>query len=381
MTRMRGRITDLEMMRAVGLLFVLLQHLVLLFPWPYPALNGLLQYVGGSFGVDMFFALSGFLIARDLLPRLRAAESPSSTSKILVNFWWKRIWRLWPTAWLWLAIILLAVLFWNQSGVFGSWDANVAATCASLFKYMNFRFAEYYGVGEVGASFVYWSLSLEEQFYFAFPLLAILLRRNLTWLLIVLIVLQMFQPKTTALAMAFRTEALAFGVLIAIASEKAWWQRGASLLQRLGSVGGMLLGLSCVAIMAAVSGLRQPTFYHMSFIAPLSALLVAVASYNMDMLTVRGPLKTPLLWLASRSYGIYIIHIPVFLFVKELFYRLEYFQTFSLQAVLAYMLLALPLVLVLADANFRIIERPLLRYGTALISRRRSIMAAVGRAA
>jgi peptidoglycan/LPS O-acetylase OafA/YrhL len=101
----------------------------------------------------------------------------------------------------------------------------------------------------------------------------------------------------------------------------------------------------------------------------------------MDVLTVRGPLKTPLLWLASRSYGIYIIHIPVFLFVKELFYRLEYFPTFSLQVVLAYMSLALPLVLALADANFRIIERPLLHYGTALISRRRSIRAAVEPAA
>lgn len=319
----------------------------------------------------MFFAVSGFLIARDMLPRLRDAETPKSTISVLLIFWWKRIWRLWPTAWLWLAVILLAVKFWNTSGTFGSWDVNVAATYASLFIYMNYHFAELFGRGEVGASFVYWSLSLEEQFYFVLPLLAILFRRHLTWFLIAVIMLQMVQPKTTVFAFYFRTEALALGVLIAIASEKAWWQRGVLLLQRLGHAGGLLLGLFCVASMAYVSGLRQQTPYLMCIIAPLSALLVAVASYNMDMLTVRGPLKAPLLWLGSRSYGIYIIHIPVFLFVKELFYRLGYFQEFSLQGVFAYAFLGLPLVLILADVNFRIIERPLLRYGTALILRGR----------
>lgn len=77
---MRGRLADLEAMSAIGLLLVLLPPLALLFTRPYPAFSNLLQHLGKSFGVYMLFALSGILIARDLLPRLSETGNPSSTS-------------------------------------------------------------------------------------------------------------------------------------------------------------------------------------------------------------------------------------------------------------------------------------------------------------
>jgi hypothetical protein len=46
-----NRISDIEVLRAVAVLFVIFQHLRNLFPWPMPVLNELYQSVGGRFGV------------------------------------------------------------------------------------------------------------------------------------------------------------------------------------------------------------------------------------------------------------------------------------------------------------------------------------------
>ena len=378
---MSTRIADIEVLRAVAVLFVLFQHVGSLFPWTSPTLEALYGYLGGTFGVDLFFAVSGFVIARDLIPRLRAAPDRATAWRIMVAFWVRRIWRLWPSAWLWLGVILLAVLWFNRSGAFGSWEANWQATLAGIFHYANLRFAQLFMVSEIGASFVYWSLSLEEQFYLLFPLLILLFGRHLVWLLLAVVLVQIGLPRAHPYLMMFRTDALALGILLALWSRQASWQLALALFTGLGVWGCRLLALACIAALALLSSRLQLTAYAISVIALLSGLLVLMASYNRDLLLPPGRLRALLLWLGARSYGLYLIHVPVFFATRELFYRAYPEPVADPRLAPAYLLCAAVLLVVVAELNFRLLEMPLRRRGTRLAARLRETGMARRRAA
>jgi peptidoglycan/LPS O-acetylase OafA/YrhL len=360
---MNTRISDIEVLRAVAVLFVVFQHLGSLFPWTLAPLEMLYSYLGGTFGVDLFFAVSGFVIARDLIPRLLSAPDKATAWNTMLAFWVRRIWRLWPSAWLWLSVILLAVLVFNRSGAFGSFEANLQATFAGIFQYANVRFAQNFMVREIGASFVYWSLSLEEQFYLLFPILIIVFRRHLGWVLLAVALIQICMPRNHPYLMMFRTDALALGILLALWSRKASWQAVLPNFLMLGRWGCLLLALTCIGVMTLLSSRLELTHYAIGIIAILSALLVLMASYDRDLLLPNSWFKTLLVWIGGRSYAIYLIHVPVFFATRELFYRLYPEQIESLQLTVAYLITAAVMLTVLVQLNFRMLEIPLRKYG------------------
>src|SRR5262249_6765248 len=114
-------------------------------------------------GVDLFFAISGFVIASSLLrqPRHR------SFSEFALPFYVRRIFRIWPAALLWLLVPLLASRYFNTSGAFGHTRTLIGESIAASLQVANV----YFGLCQCGKEYVYWSLSLEEQFYILFPLL------------------------------------------------------------------------------------------------------------------------------------------------------------------------------------------------------------------
>ncbi|AVK02761.1 MULTISPECIES: acyltransferase family protein [Pseudomonas aeruginosa group] len=360
---MNRRIDDIEVLRAVAVLFVVLQHAQgNLFSWSSPALEWFYTFIGGSFGVDLFFAISGFVIARDLLPRLQASGSRRQAWYILLAFWVRRAWRLWPSAWLWLAVILGLCWGFNQSGVFGSLRANAEATLAALLQVANVRFALTFGEGEIGVSFVYWSLSLEEQFYLLFPLLALLGRRYVLPVVLALIFLQCFAPRLQSLwLMMLRTDALAYGILIAMIHERFTagrvpaWLHGRHLSRLL-----LVLALLCLTLLA--SRLPVPSF-SMGLIALLCAGLVWMAAYDANLICPPGLLKRLLIWIGNRSYAIYLIHVPAFFFTRELFYRLYPEEHVGPAYFFPYLVVSVGLILMFSELNYRWVESPFRRFG------------------
>ncbi|MGA3801208.1 acyltransferase family protein [Pseudomonas fluorescens] len=364
------RIMDIELLRGIAVLGVLFHHLQdSLFAAAVPLLQSITLYSQPWWGVDLFFAISGFVIARSLIPALRRCTTRQEYWQQTRNFWLRRAFRLLPSAWLWLALMLLACLFLNRSGAFGTLHANLQATLAGVAQYANFRFADSFYRYEYGTSFVYWSLSLEEQFYLLFPLMIVLFRKHLVWALLAMVALQLLTLRTPIL-MVVRTDALALGVLLAMWSTQPSYLRWEPKFLRRPWAG--VAALIAVSLLLSFMATDRFTFtsYRIGVIAVLCALLVWIASYNRDYLLPRGVLKNLMTWVGSRSYGIYLIHIPAYLLVREFIFRL---QAAGLPSPAGHPILMLlmsgGLIVLLSELNYRFIEMPMRNRGASLVKR------------
>jgi peptidoglycan/LPS O-acetylase OafA/YrhL len=375
----QGKIADIEMLRGIAIIFVLIEHTrINLFPWIWGPETRLYFYFGFWSGVDLFFAISGFVITRSLLPMLEMTTGTAAFFNATLSFWVRRVWRLLPSAWLWLAVILVSAVFFNRSGVFWSFRANLESAIAALLDVANFRIAIVYGKADPGAAFPYWSLSLEEQFYILLPIALFFAGRRLPWVLAVGIVAQFFirriGPHLSDFGMLLnmlRSEALMMGVLLAIWSRKATY----GLFEPTGLKGRPLTGLALLTLLTAVlAAVGGPGLTVVSFtiglVALISAVLVFLASYDQDYLMPRGPWKDVMLWVGSRSYALYLIHIPVFFLTREFWFRIEppgtvFNSTFALPLALT----AFPLLIILAELNYRFLEVPLRRHGVRIAQR------------
>lgn len=146
-------------------------------------LSPLKLFANGSQGVLIFFVLSGFLITGLLQKEF------SSTGRVgLGQFYMKRALRIWPASYAY--IFTVAIL-----SLLGMVDVNWLQTTFSALHAWNY--SELLDLGATNAAHLdgswyfghFWSLALEEQFYWFWPpLLIFMLRHKSDWVLLAIIV-------------------------------------------------------------------------------------------------------------------------------------------------------------------------------------------------
>lgn len=374
----RGRIAEIEALRGVAILMVLIEHMPLnLFYWDSGLYKFEHHWWRSAAGVDLFFAISGFVIARGLLPKLAAARRAGRVRRTLLAFWLRRIFRLWPAGWLWLAVPLIALAASNKTGAFGEWHANCVAARAAWFNVLNLHIGLYWRGGDIGMASPYWSLSLEEQFYVLLPLAALLFGRWLPALLIGLVLYQLALP-LGALASMTRPGALAAGVLVAIVHRR-WSER--VLLPRLfvpgGAAGPLLLlgGIAALGFLFSETVVGNPVRrlgYDLGFgLVPIVATgLVHAGGYDGGYLLGPGAVRRFLILVGERSYTLYLVHGTAYVVARELLFATTGNDRPGTVAGAAVLLaLALPLLLIATELTYRGIEVPIRRVGGRLSSK------------
>ncbi len=365
-----SRLAEIEVLRAVAVLMVLVQHIPdnLIF-WPSHFAQAFLGPAGFWTGVDLFFVISGFVIARSLLPRLAGVKDWPNFTRIALTFWIARAWRLLPSAWLWLTLPLILCLIFNHSHAYGPFGANWSMFVAGILDVANFHFAEVFYRYPSGTAFVQWSLSLEEQFYFLLPFAAFFCGRYL-FVPLGLIALAGFFMPVTPLMLMLRLWPVAFGVLLALWARHSSYRDSAPTglaRSRLARAGLLVLAISSLASLGATSLHIVPIYP--GPVALVSAVLVWVASYDAGYLWREGFSRRMMEAIAARSYSLYLIHIPVYFGVHELWYRLH--KTASPNHVQALGIIgsaALGLVAI-TELNHRLLEKPLRAHGKRVAAR------------
>lgn len=359
---MNKKIKDIEVLRGVAVVGVAFWHLFAYVELPAAFDLVFRQWLNTGVGVDLFFVISGFVIARSLLPTLELARNNGNELPTVVAFWIRRAWRLLPSAWLWLSIILILTVCFNRSGVWGTFEESLGGALSAFMNLANLRFADSFEKYWFGASFHYWSLSLEEQFYLLFPFLVLLFRNNLKYFLIILILLQAVIDRSMYLVV-LRTDGIALGVLLAIVSQTDKFKLFEPTFLRNRFMSSLVVLMMTLGLFATHGNLLNIPL-KWSFVALFSGALVFIASWDKGYLIGSGWWREPWVWLGARSYAIYLIHVPAIFAAREGVFRLrEYSGWIDLNQGLVVMLLAVAATVILADINYRIIERPLIRRG------------------
>ena len=149
-SRPAGRIPGLDGLRALSFTIVLLAHL------------GFMNKKPGGFAVDVFFALSGYLITTLLM-----REYDRTGTLSLRSFYLRRTLRIFPAMYASLLVCTVLTHFHVLPGVLRGRDM-----VAEVFYLQNYRtwYTMRFGVlGCVPATLSYWSLCVEEHFYLLFP--------------------------------------------------------------------------------------------------------------------------------------------------------------------------------------------------------------------
>ena len=362
---------DIQVLRAAAILMVLVEHTQInLFYW-YTSLEFVeARYWSGAPGVDLFFVISGFVIARSLLPRLLTVSDNATYLAKTLTFLLHRFWRLQPAAWLWLAVPLILSEVFNRSDAFLTFNDNGPGAFAGFLALTNLRDTFLPFGSPSRFSNPYWSLSLEEQFYWLLPVAVFLLRVRIQIPLLLCFSAQFAFP--TAFLVHYsqlRPGALAVGVLLAIwetrvaygVAEPRFLARGRVVRFAFLAGGIALLGVTLGGVAA------PPKTMPFAVQSVLAGALVYAASFDRGYIMQPGLLRRVMVWVGARSYGMYLTHMTAFSFVHEVAFRTTvpvWVHSYASAAV--HLVCGWGLTMVLAELTFRFVETPCRRYGRSL---------------
>jgi peptidoglycan/LPS O-acetylase OafA/YrhL len=159
---------DIDGLRAISILLVVGYHAQ---PWLVP---------GGFIGVDIFFVISGFLISRIILGKLKAGTFSAT------EFYARRVRRIFPALIVVLAATYLIGWFVLLPDQFSLLGKSIAAGVAFVSNLFQLSQAGYFAPDAAENPLLHlWSLGIEEQFYIFWPPVLLMLfgsKRRWLWI-------------------------------------------------------------------------------------------------------------------------------------------------------------------------------------------------------
>ena len=330
-------------LRFIAILAVMVHHIASIFS----------TYIDwGYFGVDLFFVISGFLITTILL------KSKGNFKTLYYKFLARRSLRIFP---LYYFVLILLILLGNEIV-----KDNIIYLATYTFNY------QYPFIDTPNPVGHFWSLSVEEQFYFFWPFIVIGLRYKEKTLMAVVL-----------LMISFGYLQIYFSIIPSLSSYNY-----TGLPARMGSLGlgalGSIMFMSRKAWLIDILTNRYLE-YVMYFILMVSLLfmqpiLMGLSSLFMVLKAANNSYHArwvsklltnqKVLYIGRISYGLYIYHVPVIFYVTPYVFdpvwNLINFEDLGALQVLKYhsWIIKFPLycaiTIVIAELSYRYFEKPLL---------------------
>ena len=357
MSRRLPHLPALDGLRALAVVLVVAYHLDL--GWA----------TGGFIGVDIFFVISGFLITRLLL------DERATTGRIALGaFWTRRFKRLVPALVVMIAATLSATRRW---GLPEQWNSVRLDAIAGLAYVANWRFVfdqQSYFEAALGPSPLLhtWSLAVEEQWYLLWPLAmvglvmlarnhrrgagiaaAVVVAASVVSAGLMAVTFEAADPSRAYFGTDTRAQHLLIGAALAWLVElfpdlvRACERRSL----RLPFTASLIVLVALATTIDDTSAwLYRGGLFAISIVA--AVVVLGTASARPDAaLGWMG--SRPMVWIGRRSYGIYLWHWPVIVFVGSAF-DIGLNGTPLIAAQVA-------VTLVLAELSFRFVETPVRR--------------------
>lgn len=306
----------------------------------------------GAYGVDLFFLLSSYLITA-LLLREHANRGTFSISA----FYMRRALRIWPLYFTFLAatVFLIPSVLPNErfgpiyvvgfALFFGNWVCAIYGIPFSVARPL-------------------WSISVEEQFYFGWPLLLRLFGINRIKQIAIVMLAIALATRVFMAAYGFQHPSVWCNTLarldpIAIGAILAFCLRG-RVLQISNALRFLLSGVALAGFLLTARYLDQdgPTSVITYTVTALASVVLLIAVLKTDAPLLRVHIFSWLVYLGRVSYGLYVFHLLALALVGKLafFPLLGVSLNFESRLLLSFMLTVL-----LAAISYRWLEHPFLK--------------------
>lgn len=345
---------------------------------------------GGYLGVEVFFVISGYLITLLLI-----AEQERAGRIALGQFWIRRARRLLPALGVMLALVIsYTALF--QTSALGQLRGDVIAGLTYVTNWYQIWVGQgYTAAGDFAPLRHLWSLAVEEQFYLIWPLVMVVIlakgSRNLLraaqWLVLIAVAVTVVSvvgftsgrvvdceitpeqywmigdrciSKIDALYLSSitRSSGLLIGAAFAMLWRPAAIMRGplrekSGLLDLAAVVGLVGLGLMFWFVyLVGPDGGGAVLFRGGLMLCALLTIMVIAAVSHSGTLTGKVLGTRVLLWIGTRSYGLYLYHWPVYQAIRKVAGNPLSPVQFAV---------ALVITAVITEASFQLIESPIRR--------------------
>ena len=356
-TVVRPRVAALDGVRGLFMALFMVYHF------------GVYTITGAWTGINVFFVLSGFLIARLLISQ-RIHHGTIDVGM----FYLRRVRRLLPA----LVLFLVTLMSWAMLFADDAVKRNMRGdSIATLGFFMNWRLIgqsdEYFGDIE-GASFLRhaWTLSVEEQFYILMPLLIVVLvylgsKRRALWLVALMAIASALWSAQVGVGDAvsnahayygtdIRAQSLLVGVFVALLFTRT---TGSLRSREPGRAGGKIAALALLVLLVCMFVVEpmSPLFFQTGGLLVQSAIagvLVFVLAYGGGGIVGTLLSNRVLVFLGERSYGLYLWHWPIRLWIDT------YFGNLPTWAVVVFGSIS---TIAVASVSYAFLERPILRGG------------------
>lgn len=330
---------EIDGLRAIAVLPVIFYH------------AGFGIFSGGFVGVDVFFVISGYLITKIIITERKHDRFS------LLSFYERRVRRLFPALFVVLATCMpFAWLFLLPSDLrdFSQSLVAVSIFASNVFFWIK---SDYFSTAaELKPLLHTWSLALEEQFYFIFPLFLIAASRRGSRFVIACLgavtaasfltahIIVADRPTTAFFLLPTRAWELSMGAILALKLE----QHGRLSVSKATADGMAILGLGLIvfAVLAFDETTSFPSAWTL-FPTLGTALVIVFSSSETNSGRLLG--CRFLAGIGTLSYGAYLWHQPLFAFVRH--FNFGHSSATALLALAA-------LSFLLAWASWRFVEAP-----------------------
>jgi exopolysaccharide production protein ExoZ len=300
----------------------------------------------GKYGVDIFFVIAGFTIAKTY------AEANSFKGYCI-----RRFMRIAPLYYLAITIAIIVTGLGLLSPQYFPDNLRAASGIYSWVTHVSFlSFFDYRVANSVLG--VEWSIPIEVFWYITLPWLLIhthfLIRTLLVILALIAIALALAYcaEKILGTVLPVKLSPVAHGHLFLLGAW-AFHARSRNLIQS-----GRLAGFLCGSVAAAVLIIMLIYFKGRGELLALATIILLVALEPKTSPTINYLLTTrPMLYVGSISYSIYLMHMVVFQLVQRLSLPFDSFTRF---------LIIYSLTIAVSSVTYALIERPFNSFGRKL---------------
>jgi peptidoglycan/LPS O-acetylase OafA/YrhL len=306
----------------------------------------------GWAGVDLFFVLSGFLIGRAIL------EEARKTGRFKFKaFFVRRVFRLWPVLFLFLAVHLMIAD--------RPWNSFLLQTVLSLQNYLPTTIP------------ILWSLAVEEHFYLVIGLLFLLFPKQaarpkiiFTVLAVILAVAPLLRccaylagwtPVSIQLQTQFRMDALAAGVLLAAVSVYQPEMFGRIVNAKWLLLTGTAFGTAILCNIRFQGGFQSTAGFTIAYMTGASFMLLL---YGSKLESWRMLVASPFIRLGVYAYPMYVWQFSGLAIAKAIVRHIHVLDTPLASLVLSY-----GFTIAIAAFIAVIIEQPFMRMGRTVARR------------